>query len=107
MLNWALTVLVVYITVAVMVSRKKEAGEGVLLIPLTIILTIPALRAMFVGSPPFGILLDVVGLFVQMIVVGLCSIALLLKVGLVSKTEDDEEGDLALGLKKNESTEST
>ena len=51
--NWLFTAACVRIT---LVSRVKhqELGEGVLLLPITVILTIPGLRQLYVGSPPFG-----------------------------------------------------
>ena len=38
-------------------SRRGKVHEGVLLLPVTIILTIPALRGLYAGSPAFGIYL--------------------------------------------------
>ena len=38
-------------------TKKGKVHEGVLLLPVTIILTIPALRGLYAGSPPFGIYL--------------------------------------------------
>ena len=38
-------------------SRRGKVHEGVLLLPVTIILTIPTLRGLYAGSPPFGIYL--------------------------------------------------
>jgi len=32
-------------------------SEAVLALPITVVLTIPAIRALFIGSPPLGILL--------------------------------------------------
>ena len=53
-INSALTVSSVYI--ALLVGAKKGKVEAaVLFLPVTIILTIPALRGLYVGSPPFGI----------------------------------------------------
>ena len=56
LINWALALGSTYVTVVVVVRRDK-VHEGVLLLPVTIILTIPTLRGLFVGSPPFGIYL--------------------------------------------------
>ena len=36
-------------------ARRGDVHDGVLLLPVTIILTIPALRSLYAGSPPFGI----------------------------------------------------
>lgn len=77
--NWALTIVVFHITVLSLVSRDVMVSEGVLVLPVTVILTIPALRSLFVGNPPFGIYIDNVGLFLQMIIASVCSIVLLLK----------------------------
>ncbi|KAF8499341.1 hypothetical protein BU17DRAFT_102829 [Hysterangium stoloniferum] len=80
--NWALTLMVTYITVTALVSTNTTIGEGILILPVTVILTLPALRGLFVDSPPFGRLIDVLGLFMQMIIVAVCSIILLVGVSL-------------------------
>lgn len=50
--NWALTGMMVYITV---LARLGEAlGEGIVVLPLTIILTLPTIRGLFVESLPYG-----------------------------------------------------
>ena len=55
-INWSLTVGSVYITVALLVvPRKKEMEAAVFLLPVTVVLTVSALRSLYVGSPPFGI----------------------------------------------------
>ncbi|KAH9483536.1 hypothetical protein JR316_0003006 [Psilocybe cubensis] len=74
--NWGLTVLVAYITMLVMAG--ESLGEGIVVLPLTIILTMPTIRGLFVENPPFGILLDNLGLVLQMIVVALCSVLILI-----------------------------
>ena len=53
LINWFLTAGCLRITLLSVVGHR-EMGEGVLLLPITVILTIPALRALYVGSPPFG-----------------------------------------------------
>ncbi|PPQ91792.1 hypothetical protein CVT25_000437 [Psilocybe cyanescens] len=50
--NWALTLLVAYITMLVHVGEKL--GEGIIVLPLTIILTMPTIRGLFVENPSFG-----------------------------------------------------
>ena len=52
--NWALTIGSVYITLLVLVGTGKM-DPAVLLLPVTLVLTIPTLRSLYVGSPPFGI----------------------------------------------------
>ena len=56
LVNWALTVGSLYITVVMLVKRERMS-EAVLALPITVVLTIPVIRALFIGSPPFGILL--------------------------------------------------
>ena len=51
--NWLLTVGCLRITLLSVVGHQ-ELGEGTLLLPITVILTIPALRQLYVGSLPFG-----------------------------------------------------
>jgi hypothetical protein len=56
--NWALTAGSVYITLVVANKRvTHRVTDAVPLVPVTVILTIPAIRALYVGSPPFGIFL--------------------------------------------------
>lgn len=50
--NWGLTAVVVFITVTAWVG--KEVTESILLLPISVILTIPALRALWDGAPAFG-----------------------------------------------------
>ncbi|KAJ7105996.1 hypothetical protein C8R44DRAFT_745644 [Mycena epipterygia] len=86
LLNWGLVVSVMYITVVAYVSKDRNLGDWALAAPLTIILTIPGLRGLFVGDPPFGILLDAIGIFLQMIVVCICASALVLKIRVAKKS---------------------
>ena len=53
--NWLLTAVVVYISVSAW--EGLPMSEGVLILPLSVILTIPALRALWVDAPAFGLLL--------------------------------------------------
>ncbi|KAI0743839.1 hypothetical protein C8Q80DRAFT_1183428, partial [Daedaleopsis nitida] len=50
--NWLLTAVVLYI--AVSAWEGLPMSEGVLVLPLSVILTIPALRALWVDAPAFG-----------------------------------------------------
>jgi hypothetical protein len=54
--NWLLTIGCLRITL-VSVVEHEELSEGVLLLPITVILTVPALRDLYVGSLPFGVYL--------------------------------------------------
>ena len=54
--NWALTISSVYITLLVLIGTGKM-DSTVVLLPVTLVLTIPTLRGLYVGSPPFGIFL--------------------------------------------------
>ena len=47
---WLLTTGCLHITLLSVVGHK-ELGDGVLLLPITVILTIPALKTLYVGSP--------------------------------------------------------
>jgi hypothetical protein len=49
--NWALTAGTVYITLEILTDTEKMS-DGVLAFPITMILTIPAIRALYVGTPP-------------------------------------------------------
>lgn len=50
--NWALTVMVEYITLFAVLA--EEFGDGIIVLPLTVILTLPTIRGLFVQNPPFG-----------------------------------------------------
>ena len=54
LINTALAIGTAYITLLVVIKREKMKGS-LLLLPVTVVLTIPALRGLYVGSPPFGI----------------------------------------------------
>ena len=54
LINWALTIGSVYIVLLVVI-RKEGLNDAILLLPVTIVLIIPALRGLYAGSPPFGI----------------------------------------------------
>ncbi|PSR77114.1 hypothetical protein PHLCEN_2v8059 [Hermanssonia centrifuga] len=79
--NWGLTLVVVLITI--WANDGNEVNDSILVLPLSVILTIPALRALWVGAPGF----DSCGIFLQMIIVAICSIFLVMRVGLSSKKE--------------------
>ena len=86
-MNWALTVGTLYITLVVLV-RKEKMNDAVLALPIAVVLTIPAIRAPFIGmvtcNPPVQSLhgshssfSKVAGFLLQIILVALCSLALL------------------------------
>jgi len=54
LINLALTAGSVYVTILVL-TRRERINEGIILFPVTVVLTIPALRNLYPGSPPFGI----------------------------------------------------
>ncbi|EKM55382.1 uncharacterized protein PHACADRAFT_93717, partial [Phanerochaete carnosa HHB-10118-sp] len=86
LVNWALTGVVLYITLSA--NEGNDVGESILLLPLSVIVTIPGLRALWVGAPAFGKSLEYsAGFFLQMVIVALCSIFLVVNVALSSKEE--------------------
>lgn len=72
-INWILTLCSIF-TTSLLFRHNGSMGDGVALLPLTVILTIPAIRALYVGSPRFGIFLDLVGFFPQMLTVVVCTV---------------------------------
>ena len=54
LVNWALTIGSIYIML-IAIFKEEGVNEAVILLPITIILTIPTLRSLYPGSPPFGI----------------------------------------------------
>ena len=53
-INWVLTLCSIVTT---SITFNKRGEIGVALLPITLILTIPAIRNLYVGAPPFGIFL--------------------------------------------------
>ena len=54
LINWVLTIFSMIITA--IVTSRSEVKDGVALLPFSVIYTVPTIRSLFVGSPPFGIL---------------------------------------------------
>ena len=55
-INWILTLGSVAIALIVL-KRQGGLKDGVAFLPITVILSIPAIRGLYVGSPPLGILI--------------------------------------------------
>lgn len=55
-INWVLTLCSVVIALIVL-RRQGGLSDGIAFLPLTVILSTPTIRSLYVGSPPFGILL--------------------------------------------------
>ncbi|EIN07272.1 hypothetical protein PUNSTDRAFT_144789 [Punctularia strigosozonata HHB-11173 SS5] len=89
--NWLLTAVVVWITLRVAIGA--EVDSGIMLLPVSVILTIPALRALWVGAPAFGLILDSCGLFPQMVVVAVCSVILVIYAGLQPPKDSEDSKD--------------
>ena len=53
LINWALTIGSIYITLLV-ASRREKVDTTILFLPLTIVLILMALRGLYAGAPPFG-----------------------------------------------------
>jgi hypothetical protein len=53
LVNWLLVGMILFITVVALFG-KKPMPDGLLLIPVTVILIVPSLRALMVDSPTFG-----------------------------------------------------
>ena len=52
-INWVLTLCSLAVTM--IMANRREVKDGVALLPITIILSIPTIRGLYIGSPPFGI----------------------------------------------------
>ncbi|KAF9785343.1 hypothetical protein BJ322DRAFT_1211220 [Thelephora terrestris] len=76
-INWILTLSSTITTVSVIFHRRGVGKDTVALLPITVILTIPVIRSLYAGSPPYGILLDMVGFFPQLLIVAACAVAVL------------------------------
>ncbi|KAF8813459.1 hypothetical protein BYT27DRAFT_7250980 [Phlegmacium glaucopus] len=93
--NWIITAAVMYITCIALWSNTK-LGDGVVLLPMTIILTLPLLRQFYVDAPPIGVLLDSLGLILQMFLVAICGIVLLLNANKVKDKQPPRPLNLKL-----------
>jgi len=56
MVNWTLTMSMVGFTIVIRKTEEK-VEESVALLPITMVLSIPAIRSLYIGTPPYGILL--------------------------------------------------
>ena len=52
-INWLLTLCTLAITA--IVATKRVVKDSVALLPVSVILSVPNIRALYIGSPPFGI----------------------------------------------------
>jgi len=52
--NWLLTIAVLFSSLIAFRLKQSTMPESLLLLPITVILTIPALRVLMIGSPTFG-----------------------------------------------------
>jgi hypothetical protein len=55
-INWVLTLCSVTIA-SIVVRRRGKVEDGVALLPITVILSTPTIRNLYVGSPPLGVFL--------------------------------------------------
>ncbi|KAF9643625.1 hypothetical protein BDM02DRAFT_3263997 [Thelephora ganbajun] len=98
-INWVLTLCSMVIT-SIVFNWWGEVRDGVALLPVTIILSIPAIRNLYVGSPPFGVFFDVVGFFPQMLIVVVCTMMILFVFTMRSIRNRDvahEKGEFQIG----------
>lgn len=111
--NWALTVVCAYITISALVGIALS--ESIVVLPVSVILTIPTLRALWIDAPGFGLLLgkpifdlctskfhnlyltecfiDACGTFLQLVIVSFCSLFLIIAIGLQEQKEANEAGE--------------
>jgi len=75
-INWMMA-LCSMITTSIIFDQAGGVRDGIALLPITVILVIPAIRNLYPGAPPFGIFLDVVGFFPQMFIVAVCTVMVL------------------------------
>jgi len=50
--NWALTLMVVFVTMVALFAKNVQIPDGIVVLPVSVILTLGGLRALFVDSPP-------------------------------------------------------
>ena len=54
LVNWMVVGIIMFITLLTIVGSKENMPENLLLLPVTVILTVPSLRALMVDSLAFG-----------------------------------------------------
>jgi len=98
LVNWLLTLLVLHITVYYIIenykSDKKDVAEvprEILLLPVSVILTVPSLRAAMPSVPDFGIMLDIIGYFFDIVIISVCSMILILLLIYQRKPKEDSK----------------
>lgn len=94
--NWLLTVGAM-VTTALTFSRRGKLKDGIALVPLMLILTIPTIRNFYPGAPPLGIFLDFVGLFPQMLSVAMCIVVALIGIALKRPKDKSINEEVRLG----------
>ena len=52
--NWLLTLMVVYVTMVALFDKNLQIPDGIVVLPISVILTLTGLRSLFVDTPPFG-----------------------------------------------------
>jgi len=52
--NWLLTLMVIYVTMVLLFDKNLQIPDGIVVLPISVILTLTGIRALFVDSPPFG-----------------------------------------------------
>jgi len=77
LINWLMTGVVLWITISAVQGRRKIPGD-LFGIPITALFALPAVRSIMPGSPAFGCILDYSGIILNLLVLAVCSVALLL-----------------------------
>lgn len=78
-INWALTIALAYMTLAyTMGGRELPPGSDSVTLMFTALFALPTVRSTMPGNPPFGCLLDAVGIIPNLLIVAVCATWLLL-----------------------------
>ncbi|EJD43000.1 hypothetical protein AURDEDRAFT_167950 [Auricularia subglabra TFB-10046 SS5] len=78
-INWALTIALAYMTLAyTMGGRELPPGSDSVTLMFTALFALPTVRSTMPGNPPFGCLLDAVGIIPNLLIVAFCATWLLL-----------------------------
>ena len=46
--------MVIYVTMVLLFDKNLQIPDGIVVLPISVILTLTGIRALFVDSPPFG-----------------------------------------------------
>ncbi|KAJ7195583.1 hypothetical protein B0H12DRAFT_1038667 [Mycena haematopus] len=79
LLNWLVALSLLYLTVLSVFGRRKlPGGMDSVALPFAGLFALPSVRAVMPGNPPFGCLIDFIGILPNLAIIAVCASTLLL-----------------------------